>query len=438
MSPVYEGDAINGLGHDQADVEPVEPKIGDDSSDTDSDLSDDEDHERKVSVKALLKDVLRSIRDDKLDLTQADQYEQFVKYDGQHLASQTGDEDQPTVLHIIASKDKKELPKFDRRLEPLIQFLAKQKDYLTIQNRSYHTSLFLAIEAKKKEMVQWMCSAHPDISTILSITGSRGMNCLHAGINKRVRFLGLLIDKAHPVSLAAKDTEGNTPLHLAVEYKKCKRDQLDVVKKMVDKGDCAVLAGGPSNDFNNDGLSPYLHHIKSVEKAQERNRKKAREEVECEKTNSRFLDSGAADKPNREKGPRYRDISTPGPPPVPMGDSATHPERRINPQLDHLSKYGGSNTDQAPNTVRSPVVAVAPDLLGSDDKKRFSRGSDSVNYQKKEQSSSKSSSRVDDTTVENVGRFLKLHYLRSRSHSEAMEILYGQDTTAGKWALQIS
>ncbi|KAF4954941.1 hypothetical protein FSARC_11970, partial [Fusarium sarcochroum] len=431
MSPASEEDELNGIEPGKTeDTEPegeAESKAGDDSSEEDSD-SDEEELREKVSVKALLDEVLGKIRSGKLDLTDENQHAHFITHDGQELASQTGDQDQPTVLHIMASRDKKELPKFDSKMQPLIEFLSKQQDYLTTKNRSGHTSLFLAIEAKKKEMVQWMCDVHPDISSVLAIAGSRNMNCLHAGINKRVRFLGLLIDKASPEALAAKDDDGNTPLHLAVEHKKCKREQLDFIKQMVEKGDPAILAGGPGNDFNKDDLSPYLYHKESVRKAQEKEKKKAKEEADREKASSRYQNPGMADKPNKDMGPIQRGgISSSGGPAVHSSDPANRADRRPNTQLDHRTKYGGGNPIQAPVAASSPMVATTPDL-GLDEKKRSAREPESTRSSKKEESS-KFSSKVDEAIVKNVEHFLKLHYLRSRSYDDAMEILYGRNTT---------
>jgi hypothetical protein len=432
MSPVIEEEKINGVEHSEPEKvkAEAESKTGDDSSEEDSD-SDEEEQKEKVSVKALLDEVLTKIRSGKLDLTDDDQYTHFIARDGQDLASQTGDQDQPTALHIIASRDKKELPKLDSKMQPLIEFLSKQKDYLTAKNRSGHTSLFLAIEAKKKEMVQWICDAHPGISSVLAIAGSRNMNCLHAGISKRVRFLGLLIDKAKPEAFAAKDDDGNTPLHLAVEYKKCKREQLDFIKQMVEKGDPAIVAGGPDSDFNKDKLSPYLYHKESVRKAQEKEKKKAKEEADREKVSSRYQNPGVADKPSKDMAPIQKGGISSGASLAHSSDPSSRSDRRANNQLDHRTKYGGGNPVQAPVVVSSPALATAPDP-GFNEKKKSAGEPDTTKSSKKEESGSKSSSRVDETIVKNVEHFLKLHYLRSRSYNDAMEILYGRNTTSGK------
>ncbi|RSL50668.1 hypothetical protein CEP54_011829 [Fusarium duplospermum] len=136
----------------KSDTEQASSKAGDDSSEDDSE-SDDEDRHRKVSVKDLLDDVLRKIKNGKLDLTSKEEYTNSTNSDGEVLAAGTGDQRVPTALHIMATMDKKEHPKLDSKMQPLIEFLATRRDYLKIQDRSGHTSLSLAIEAKKERMV---------------------------------------------------------------------------------------------------------------------------------------------------------------------------------------------------------------------------------------------------------------------------------------------
>ncbi|KAK2484333.1 hypothetical protein H9L39_06125, partial [Fusarium oxysporum f. sp. albedinis] len=67
------------------------------------------------------------------------------------------------------------------------------------------------------------------------------MNYLYIGINKRIKFLNLLIDKAKPETFAAKDDNRNIPLYLAVSYENCKREQLKYVKIILEKDDWAIF-----------------------------------------------------------------------------------------------------------------------------------------------------------------------------------------------------
>ncbi|KAM0254704.1 hypothetical protein ACHAQJ_006485 [Trichoderma viride] len=429
----------------EGEVEKAESKAGDESSEEESD-SDEEEGEAdsrngKVSVKDLLEKVLKGIRDGDKDLTNNSQLKSFKAGDGNILASNTGDSRQPTALHIMAAMDKKELPKLDNKMEPLIKFLVEhENDLLSSQDRSGHTPLFLGIESKKEKMVQWMCESHPNISVILAIASNDKdkMNCLHIGIDKRVKFLDLLIEKADPASLAAKDGDGNTSLHLAVEYKKCKKEQLDIIQKIIAKSDIAVQHSFRNGDFNNNGLSPYLHHKESVRKAQskekEKEKKRGKEEKEHEKGSTRVRADGVeVDKStqNRDTALGSQDSGGPGGPGAPSGqitDPSSRPDKRPSVQTDSRTKYGGRA--QPAVNVSSPAVATAPQLVNKDDLKKGALTVVKPAADAKSVTDSGHKSKIDETTLKDVERLLKLHYLRSRSYNSAMEILYGRNTTS--------
>lgn len=456
MSPLIDDEEReNGSLAVGEDVEKAESKAGDDSSEEESD-SDEEEGEvsnrNGKSVKDLLEEVLKGIQDGKWDLTSSSQLKSFKANggDGNNLASNTGDPRQPTALHIMAAMDKKDLPKLDSKMEPLIKFLVEhENDLLRSQDRSGHTPLFLAIEAKKEKMVQWMCDSHPHISAILAISSNDKdkMNCVHIGIDKRVKFLDLLIDKAEPETLASKDGDGNTALHLAVEYKKCKKEQLDIIQKIIAKSDIAVQHSSRTGDFNHDGLSPYLYHKETVRKAlakeKEKEKKRSKEEKEREKNSTRIRpDGGDADNStqNKETAPRSQGPGGPGGPGAPSGqapDPSAHPEKRPNIQIDSSrTKYGGRS--QAAVNVSSPAVSSAPPLVNRDDMKKMALRVPPETVVVRQAADARSvtdaghKSKIDEAVLKGVERLLKLHYLRSRSYNSAMEILYGRNTTSGK------
>ncbi|PNP43868.1 hypothetical protein TGAMA5MH_04151 [Trichoderma gamsii] len=453
MSPLidYEERETDSLAVGE-EVEKAESKAGDETSEDESD-SDEEDGEidtrnGKISVKDLLDKVLKAIKDGDKDLTNSSQLKAFKAGDGNVLASNTGDLRQPTALHIMAAMDKKELPKLDSKMEPLIKHLVEhENDILGYLDRSGHTPLFLAIEAKKEKMVQWMCDSHPNISAILAITSNDKdkMNCLHIGIDKRVKFLDLLIEKADPETLAAKDGDGNTPLHLAVEYKKCKREQLDIIQKIIAKSDI-VVQHNENGDFNDNGLSPYLHHKENVRKAQAREKdkekKKLKEEKEREKGNTRARPDGVeidSSAQNQDPAPRSQESRGPGGPGGPANpsgqgtDPSSRPDKRPTVQTDSRNKYGGRA--QPAMNINSPATGTAPPLsVNKDDLRKMALHvpDSSVKPASDARSVTDSGhkSKVDETVLKDVERLLKLHYLRSRSYNEAMEILYGRNTTS--------
>ncbi|KAL7937004.1 hypothetical protein V8C35DRAFT_213161 [Trichoderma chlorosporum] len=436
----------------EEDIEKPESRVGDETSEDESD-SDEEEGEvtnrNGKSVKDILEDVLKGIRDGKRDLTNSSQLKAFKANggDGNTLASNTGDPRQPTALHIMAAMEKKDL-KLDSKMEPLVKYLVEhENDLLRSQDRSGHTPLFLAIEAKKEKMVQWMCDSHSNISAILAISSNDKdkMNCLHIGIDKRVKFLDLLIDRAEPETLAAKDGDGNTALHLAVEYKKCKKEQLDIIQKIIAKSDVAVQHYSENGDFNDDGLSPYLHHKESVRKAlakeKEKEKKKAKEEKEREKSNARLRpDGGETDNSaqNRETAPKSQASGGPGgagAPSVQVSDPNGRPDKRPNIQIDpSRTKYGGRSQPAA--NLNSPAVGTAPPLANKDEMKKILLRAPETAIVKPAADarsvtdSGHKSSKIDEATLKGVERLLKLHYLRSRSYNAALEILYGRNTTS--------
>ncbi|KAF5558518.1 intracellular serine protease [Fusarium napiforme] len=360
-------------GYDLVEVEAdVASKAGDVSSDgSDSEDEDGDEKGEKVTVKDMLAQVLKDIRNGELDLTDSKKLADFTTHRGPDLARKTGDNDQPTALHIIAKEDKKSLPNLDEKMEALVKFLCRQKGYLEIKDRSDRTSLFLAIEQRKKPLVQWM---------------------------------------AKPEVLAAKDDNGNTPLHLAVDYENCKRDQLQYIRMMLDKGDQAIF-NSTNGDFNKANLSPYRCHKESVKKG----RKKQADEAE---------------KPGKEaESVPNRGISS-SVPSILAPDSSMRPEVRDSVQVDHRGKYGGSITIQSSVPIASPAPSVVLDA--GDGSKKKATGDSGTTKPKRGKKSGSKSDPVDETIVKGVERLLKLHYLRSRDCTDAMEILYGKNSPSDK------
>ncbi|KAK7409057.1 hypothetical protein QQX98_008761 [Neonectria punicea] len=422
-----------------------ESVCGDDSSEDESESEGEGDNDyrqRRVSVKDLLDRILQGIREGTKDLTDSDEFASFKASDGDHLASNTGDSRQPTALHIMAAMDKKALPKLDGYMEPLIKFLVQRREnLLKVQDKSGHTPLYLAIEARKEKMVQWMCDGHESVQTVLDIASVEKMNCLHIAVDKRVKFLDFLVQRADPGTLAAKDSDGNTPLHLAVEYKKCRKGQLAIIERIVSKSDEAVQQASRDGDFNRAGLSPYLHHKESVTKAAARDEKKIKEDKEREKSSGRGRpDPGEADGPSAKDPAPGRKGANPSSPRlsgIPFSqqpDGGSRVERRPN-QAESRTKYGGGQ-GLPPAGMNSIAESGPPAVLDLDGGKKTGRQPDStlkggIDAKAAADSGHKSSSKVDKATVSDVERFLKLHYLRSRSYNAAMEILYGRNTTSG-------
>lgn len=82
------------------------------------------------------------------------------------------------------------------------------------------------------------------------------------------------MNRADPATLAAKDADDNTPLHLAVEYKRGREGQPSSIEQIVAKSNKVERDGPRGRDFNLVGRSPYLHHRESVKQVEDKERRK--------------------------------------------------------------------------------------------------------------------------------------------------------------------
>ena len=391
-------------------------KAGNSSSESDDeDGGDDNDDDLAESLKDLLTRVLEGIGRGN-DFTSLDAGERA------RLTEETTEIGGPTALHMIV-RMKKELPREEDRIEPLVKFLVQhERNLLAVTDQNDFTPLFCAIDLKKENIVRWMCEAHRDINSVLNVKGN---NCIHKAIERRAKFLRFLVEQASPEILAAKDAKGNTPLHLAVEYKRCRKDHLALVELIATKSDVVVRADA-EGDFNNEGQSPYFRHAETCRAAAAKEKKKKAAEKQVQ-------DPGRIDRLDT-KGPAgvaLRDVTSQSEPSAvkvitdvaaaPRGAKTDILGLRSGIQQNEAARFAASSRP-AVGLASSPVVRGPPSIDA-----RFPAARD----KSKPESASKpkSESKVDPETVKDVERFLKLHYLRSRPYNVCMEILYGRNTS---------
>lgn len=254
-----------------------------------------------------------------------------------------------------------------------------------------------------------MVEAHPSINTVLQKHSNKQLY-LHIAIKKKLKYFQQLVQKADGKTLALRDVKGNTILHLAVEWKRCRKDQLSVIEEIVAKSDKEVHEN--SADFNRAGKSPYLHHNKTVKEVKETKEAAAAE-----------LRKPSEKSPGRDRGEDFK--NAPGPastsnktaarPPQPGMDASAKPRLAI--LSNNRAKYVGGTVNSGDRVTalvdgdadgsRTPVSAES----------RF----------KSLPVSNCNLSKVVEGVVEAVGRFLKLHYLRSRSDAACMDVFYGKE-----------
>lgn len=111
-----------------------------------------------------------------------------------------------------------------------------------------------------------------------------------------MKFLELLVNRADPATLAAKD---NTPLYLAVEYKRRREGQLSLIEQIVAKSD-RVVRDGLGGDFDLVDRLLYLCYIETVREAEDKGRE------EEEKNNQAAKDTKDRDKGRERSSGRNR------------------------------------------------------------------------------------------------------------------------------------
>ncbi|KAI1156417.1 hypothetical protein F4825DRAFT_475545 [Nemania diffusa] len=431
----------------------------DDSSGSDSESSDDHDHDELFGLEAkpvteLLDEILSHLHH--IDL---EQIEHDINLDREHLAAATDDKDNPTVLHILAGSKKDDLPAI-AKLRPLVEFLILHpKDLMAQIDRAGCTPLHRAIEEGKKDLVELMCQVHPEINNILSIQSHQNNNCLHIAIKDEVEFLPFLIQHAAPQTLCAKDSNGNTPLHLAVQFDHCKPNQLRIIQIMVAKCDGMMKESEETYNsdersiltYNDSQLSPYLHHVKSCEAAEaDKIRRRQARHAKTEKTardrNKAGLNRG--DGPSGKDDRARRRIAPPDTPGAPRDErrettGELKPPSRSSTALIEPSggaysmDYGGreiglgsSHTPTHPESSRyynTRTIVVDDQNLASGALSLYYEMDTAANGSEKG-----SRTKPSKESIQEIRLFLKQHYLRERNHDAALDILYGRNTTSGE------
>ncbi|KAI2464187.1 hypothetical protein F4781DRAFT_425759 [Annulohypoxylon bovei var. microspora] len=412
---------IEKLDREEKDVE-------DGDSDSD-DSSDDEDEERPLKrvrdnfdrILADLKSSAKSgrVKSGTFDLTTPTGLLAFLDHNKADLGKRNTKNQ--TLLHLIAEAEKDELPP-TRKMKLLIEELVHLSDnLLAMQDENGKTPLFCAVTNRNHKLVTIMCEAHHDVNSILKIpktpTARQSTNCIHQAIMKKSSsrdddLLKFLIEKADEDTLLAVDENGFTPLHLAVEYKRCDDAQRGIVQALVER--CDKVLSTTYRHPERGSLSPYLYHEFTHEEAKQRERqaieRKQRPETEGVQRNERFRSKdNLKDKKRELSNEKLREPvmpEEPGPPSFPSS-RWTHIDR-FDPML-HIFDRSRS------------VVTGAVEING------ISRRETSTTIEKKPSSKRSRTSKLNPTesSALAIKQYLKLEYLRKNNHDDAVEYLYG-------------
>lgn len=221
-------------------------------SEESSDSSDEEE-----SVKKKFEGIRQRLKDDTLNLRDPQKAQEFIADPQNQLGRKTTNNDgHKTFLHMLVKDAKDEdMEKY----RPLVElFIERYPELLVEKDDDDKTPLHNAIKKGRDKLVRLMCDTHRDTDAILSISSQRNENCLHIAIRQRVDYdlTEFLIGRAGEKTLCGQDKDGNTPLHLAVDYNNCTDAQLKIVEALVDRCDKAMDVRTRSPDC----FSPYRFH----------------------------------------------------------------------------------------------------------------------------------------------------------------------------------
>lgn len=439
-----------------SEISKNEPQDSDDDSATSSDTDDEAGKTSaaaQIPVEQQLKEVLDQIKN------HGKQFKDFSDDIKQRLTQVNMALPSPTALHLLAdtlaNSPKTDRPR-EKSVKALVDFLVKyERGYLMRVTAEYtgFTPLHAAISQKKRSLVRWMCQACENVDEILRIPSTRNKrNCMHLAIDtKKEKLAGYLIDQATPETLAAKDEQGNTCLHLASAYGAFDHGQLELIRTIIDASDFLVRNRNDGDgDFNNDSRSPYLYHLDTFQEAQRTGT--GSKPLAVEKREEFNLDQkqrlGQASKfsPTAKK-----DIDAKrSPEAMQKANTAVAMSSLVDKELpaDEVRHQGSMLLDTMFQANRSPAQSFGKRAMRShrdDEDKGLPRSSlhmTAISPSMNSGSTKPKEAKVNENTLdgglslmikagEDISAFLKKHYLRTRGHDAVLKIIHGTNDGQG-------
>ncbi|PYI33496.1 hypothetical protein BP00DRAFT_117362 [Aspergillus indologenus CBS 114.80] len=390
-------------------------------SEGDDDSEDDSEAEPSRSVKRRFENIRDSLREKTISLTDRDRFHHFLRENEDILDEIV---EYGTLLHYLVegARDKR-----FSRYEPLVEHLVRRYPVLLARkDHSERTVLSWAIQKKRISLVRCICANHPQINQVIAVQGLHARNCLHVAIHEEAApaLILELINKASLEALLALDDKGNTPLHLAVAYERCTDAGLSVVKALIDRCDKALDAQTSTTNR----LSPYRYHLYTRTEAEAKmSRRKHVEQQQPQgmKEVGLPMNKGSAGRDNVMLPPSLAPINLPLPDHKPPSDNRLGMPRRSN-TLNELHPSPKPQSGSIGDLAFVTALAVHDKPLTMD--KSFKFANSTANEPRK--TSTKKASEemvVTKQTADAIRDHLKVHYLRTRDHDQAIELLYGRD-----------
>ncbi|KAF3798291.1 hypothetical protein GCG54_00015272 [Colletotrichum gloeosporioides] len=208
-----------------------------------------------------------------------------------------------------------------------------------------------------------------------------------------------------------EDFEGRTPLHLAVEYERCCKDQVGIVNELLRRGQQALMVAITRPSFSKRPLSVYQYHEKSRRRAEGNTKPPAglpKKHAQGALSQAKDRQTGPPDaKAEGKKGASRIEKGSMGPPPLP-NDKAYGAgfgiQRRDSMPSANLK---GTETPRS-NDLKSKVPGPAGFPEAS------ARPPTDRDLQNEER----------EKAAQQIGEQLKLHYLRTQRPDRVVQFLH--------------
>ena len=411
-----------------------ESDLGIDSSSDDDgdDVVDD-----RESIHVTFEAIKKKLAEDEIDLRAAAQLESFVDEYKDVLGETTSDEHyRRTLLHLLV--DGAAGPSFPK-YEPLVKVIIENHpDVLKKGDTTGRTSLYNAVTRKRSKLVQLVCNMHPDINSVLmqARVGNKE-TCIHAAIGNGLssKLAVFLINKASEEVLCLQDSQGKTPLHLAVEYHRCTDEQLQIVQALAERG-----GGAMKKQTLHSCLSPYKYHMSTraeAEKALKDAPEKSRESTQGKKSDgnlANFVDVAGKSRDGEGFKSTYGgELKTL----MPSVASSSQRKGTIGEVLDKSLSAHQRRLSQKPESPTLPYYgnrnAELTHAMGErlrDSMDEDPKAKTKERNTKKLKDKDASNSRVTEASAEAIRNFLMLHCMRTMSTKDAEDFLYHKDQGA--------
>ncbi|EXJ68826.1 uncharacterized protein A1O5_07758 [Cladophialophora psammophila CBS 110553] len=222
-------------------------------------------------IRAIFDDIVERARSNKLNLGDEANRRRFRKENGGQWLLNA--EDNKSLLHLLAYSSAS-------RDCLLLSFMLinEDSDILSWQDDYKRTPFHAAISRKNYiwlfHVGDYICAQKGwDLDNFLRVTSDDTGNCLHAAfklaspeLKYYVKAISLMVDHASRSTLRSQDERGYTPLHHAVAFKNCTKDQVQIVQKLLEREGKALdcVTAGPKR------MSPYQYHVSTRHEAQPR------------------------------------------------------------------------------------------------------------------------------------------------------------------------